>query len=65
MKVTYDAATDILNIILQDTAVEESDEIKPGVILDYDRQGNVVSMEVLDASRRVNNPKIVEHLVSS
>lgn len=65
MKVTYDAATDILNIVLQDTPVEESDEVKPGVILDYDRQGNVVSMEVLDASRRVKNPKVVEHLVSS
>ena len=36
MKVTFDAETDTLTIILRDARVVESDEDKPGVVLDYD-----------------------------
>ena len=56
MRVIYDAGTDTLSIILSNQAVAESDEEKPGVILDFDAGGNVVSMEILDASRRVDQP---------
>lgn len=56
MRVVYDLGTDTLSIILSDRPVTESDEEKPGVILDFDAGGNVVSMEILDASRRVNQP---------
>jgi len=34
--------------------------LKPGVILDYDAAGNVVGIEILDASRRMENPTTVE-----
>ncbi len=44
MKVNYDLHTDILTVILKDNvAVAESDEDKPGVILDYDAKGELVS----------------------
>ena len=56
MKVTYDKAADILTLLLRDTPVAESDEDKPGVILDYDDEGNLVSIEILDASARVTDP---------
>ena len=56
MRVVYDVQTDILTIILNEAAVAESDEDKPGIILDYDASGNVVSMEVMDASRRIFQP---------
>jgi uncharacterized protein YuzE len=61
MKVTYDHRTDTLTLLLRENAaVAESDEGKPGVILDYDGQGNLVSLEVLDASRRVTDARHVE-----
>jgi uncharacterized protein YuzE len=56
MRVIYDAQTDTLTIILSEAPVVESDEDKPGIILDYDASGNVVSLEILDASRRVSRP---------
>jgi hypothetical protein len=40
------------------------DEDKPGVILDYDDKGNLVSLEILDASQRVNLPSKMEYQVS-
>ena len=56
MRVIYDMGADTLSIILRDQPVAESDEEKPSVILDFDAGGNVVSMEILDASRRVDQP---------
>jgi len=64
MKVIYDRETDTLTVIFAETAIAESDEDKPGVILDYDEQGNLVSLEILDASRRVNIPSKIEYQVS-
>ncbi len=61
MKATYDARTDTLSIILKaDVRVAESDEDKPGVILDYDEQGDLVSLEILDASKRVGETRRFE-----
>ena len=64
MKVVYDRETDTLTVIFTDTSIAESDEDKPGVILDYDASGNLVSLEILDASRRVNTPSRIEYQVS-
>ncbi|MDI6768987.1 MAG: DUF2283 domain-containing protein [Anaerolineales bacterium] len=64
MKVIYDRETDTLTIIFSDGIVSESDEDKPGVILDYDTSGNLVSMEILDASSHVAVPGKIEYQVS-
>ena len=62
MKVNYDRRSDTLTVILkEDVQVAESDEDKPGVILDYDDQGNLVSLEILDASRRVTQACKIEY----
>ena len=48
MKATYDRHTDTLTLILKEGAtLAESDEDKPGVILDYDAEGHLVSLEVV------------------
>jgi uncharacterized protein YuzE len=61
MKVVYDARSDSLSIILRsDNAVAESDEDQPGVILDYDGNGRLISLEILDASMRVTNARQME-----
>ncbi len=64
MKITYDPEVDIPRIVFSDVAVEESDEEKPGVILDFDKNGNVVGLEILDASKRMENPRSVEYAVA-
>ena len=61
MKVLYDTNTDTLSVLLQENvAVAESDEDKPGVILDYDDNGYLISLEILDASKRVTNARKIE-----
>jgi YD repeat-containing protein len=61
VKVTYDTETDSLTVIFNEqVAIAESDEDKPGIILDYDKDGNLVSIEVLDASQRVSDAKKIE-----
>lgn len=64
MKITYDPEVDVLRIILTNAVIEESDEEKPGVIFDYDRDGNVVGFEILNASKQVENPKSVEYAIA-
>lgn len=65
MKVFYDSHTDTLSVILKDNvAAHESDEDKPGVILDYDKEGNLISLEILDASKRVTDTRNVDFQVA-
>jgi uncharacterized protein YuzE len=63
MKITYDPEVDILRIVFSEGAIEESDEEKPGLILDYDRSGNIVGLEILDASQKMENPRSVEYSI--
>ncbi len=65
MKVTYDPEADVLRIVLSSRPIEESDENKLGVILDYDQDGNIVGLEILAASQRVENPQAMEYAIQS
>jgi len=46
----------VLRVLFTARPIEESDEERPGLILDYDSDGNVVGIELLNASERVENP---------
>jgi uncharacterized protein YuzE len=64
MKITYDPEVDTLTVIFSNMPIEESDEEKPGMILDYDKNGNIVGLEIPDASKRMENPRSVEYAVA-
>ncbi len=55
IKAHYDSEVDALAIKWGDAPIEESDEVEPGIILDYDENGLVVGVEVLDASKKIRN----------
>lgn len=52
--INYDAQSDTLQVYLSDAPIEESAELQPGLIVDYDAAGNIVGIELLDASEIVN-----------
>lgn len=64
MVIKYDKDTDVIYIRLTEAKVAESDEDKPGVILDYDDAGNLVGIEVLNASKKINQPNGVIYEVA-
>lgn len=63
MKVIYDGETDTLSVVFAEAPIADSDEEKPGIILDYDAAGNLLSLEILDASSRVSFPTQIEYQV--
>ncbi|WP_019498404.1 DUF2283 domain-containing protein [Pseudanabaena sp. PCC 6802] len=64
MKIKYDPDVDVIQIILKDVPIEESDEETAGIILDFDSGGNVVGIEILQASKRTDNPQAIEYTIS-
>jgi len=61
MKVKYNKDVDVLYITFSEHKIAESDEDKPGIILDYDKAGSIVGIEILDASKKMKNPTKVEY----
>ncbi|WP_028998525.1 DUF2283 domain-containing protein [Azohydromonas australica] len=57
MKVQYDPQADAMYIRLAAGEVADSDEVREGVVIDYDAQGRVLGIELLDVSRRTDNPR--------
>jgi len=62
MKVTYDSKVDVLWIRLKDKGIVDSDEQSPGLILDYDADGNIIGIEIHHASQRLEDPRVVEYV---
>lgn len=64
MKIHYDPEVDTIRILLSSTPVASSHETKPDMIFDYDKDGNVVSMKIRNASERVENLCAVEYSIT-
>ncbi len=58
MKVRIDKEDDALYFELDDTEIVESEEIQPGVILDFDKDGRLVGIEILNLSARLTPEKL-------
>ena len=65
MKVIYDKESDTLSIILSQGKVAMSDEVREGLILDYDKAGHLVSLELLDALEEIREPEFVEFALAT
>lgn len=64
MNITYDPSVDVLRIILEESEIDESDEGIEGVIMDYNADGKLVGIEILEASQRVDNPYVMNYAIA-
>jgi len=55
MKTRYDPDADALYVRFSEAEIVESEEVSNGVILDFDAEGRIVAIEVLDASKHRRN----------
>jgi len=53
VRLHYDEESDALYLRLDDSPIEGSDEVQPGIILDFNAAGQVVGIEVLGLKERV------------
>lgn len=60
MSFAYDAATDVLTLILREGPARDSIEGRAGEVLDYDAEGRLVAIEILDASAKVEGVDVVQ-----
>ena len=58
MRLRIDQHNDALYFRLDESEIVESEEVQPGVILDYDANGNVIGIEMLDLSKRVSSENL-------
>ena len=57
MKIEYDPKADAMYIRLKSGAIAESDEIRPGLVIDFDADGKLLGIEMLDVSLQTDNPR--------
>ena len=60
MKMHYDEQVDALHLSLDEADVVESEEVKPGIIFDFNAAGEVVGIELLDVKRRLPSADLTE-----
>lgn len=63
MKVVYDPERDILQIAFTQSPIEETTQIAPGLILDYDEDGKVIGLELRKASKKVTDPYAITYAI--
>jgi uncharacterized protein YuzE len=59
MKIAYYPDTDSMYIDLSEKHSKESREVSPGVVLDYDEDGNIAGIDIDNASRKLNLKELV------
>ena len=64
MRVKYNKENDILLILLSDKKVYESDQEKKDMIIDYDAEGKIIGIEILNASKNILSPTKMEYEIA-
>ena len=59
MRIHYSQEADVLYIRLKETDIENSDEVTDDVIMDYDKKGNIVGIEILTASQKADVRELI------
>jgi len=59
MKIAYYPDTDSMYIDLSERKSEESREVSPGVVLDFDKEGNIVGIDIDNASKKLNLSELI------
>jgi YD repeat-containing protein len=60
MRVRVDHGADAVYVNLTDRPIKESEEVADGIIVDYDAEGRLVGVEILDASKRTDDPAVLK-----
>ena len=53
MRTTYDAEADALYVRFSEAPVIESEQVSDGVVLDFDAEGRIVAIELIDATKHL------------
>jgi len=56
MRMRVDHAADAVYLNLTDRPIKDSEEVADGIVVDYDEEGRIVGIEILDASKRIEDP---------
>jgi len=56
MRVRVDHGADAVYVNLTDRAIKDSEQVADGIIVDYDAEGRIVGIEILEASKRTDDP---------
>jgi uncharacterized protein YuzE len=62
MRVRVDHAADAVYINLTDRPIDDSEEVVDGIVVDYDDEGRIVGIEILDAAKHAADPTALKHL---
>jgi len=62
MNFLRDSEIDAITLIFSPDEIETSEETAPGIIIDYTEQGQIVSIEILNASKRLPLPQLLKSL---
>ncbi len=60
MRVRVDHSADAVYVNLTDRPIKDSEEVADGIVVDYDEQGRIVGIEILDASKRTDDPEVLK-----
>ena len=59
MRIRYSKEADALYIRLKEIKIEDSDEVSQDLIIDYDIDGNVVGIEILEVSKKAETEQLI------